>query len=109
MSWTYAVVPVSADRPRPSIWMTIFAIGHKLTDMATMNISLPDELRQFAEAQVSAHLYASGSEYVRELIRRDRDNVLLREAVLAGVRSGDGADMDADYFARLRGRFSDAS
>ncbi len=74
-----------------------------------MNISLPDELRQFAEAQVSTHLYASVSEYVRELIRRDRDSALLREAVLAGVRSGDGADMDADYFARLRARFGEVS
>ena len=53
-----------------------------------MNISLPDELRAFADEQVSSHLYASSSEYVRELIRRDRDNVRLRDAVLDGIRSG---------------------
>lgn len=72
--------------------------------MATMNISLPDELRAFADEQVSAHLFASSSEYVRELIRRDRDNVRLREAVLEGIRSGEGHDLDAAYFDRLRAR-----
>ena len=76
--------------------------------MATMNISLPDELRAFADEQVSSHLYASSSEYVRELIRRDRDNVRLRDAVLDGVRSGDGSQMDAAYFDRLRARASES-
>jgi len=72
--------------------------------MATMNISLPDELRAFADEQVSAHLFASSSEYVRELIRRDRDNVRLRDAVVEGMRSGEGHELDAAYFDRLRAR-----
>lgn len=76
--------------------------------MATMNISLPDELRAFADAQVSAHLFASSSEYVRELIRRDRDNARLRDAVLEGIRSGDGSELDAGYFDRLRARAAEA-
>lgn len=72
--------------------------------MATMNISLPDELRAFADEQVASHLFASSSEYVRELIRRDRDNTRLREAVLEGIRSGEGSEVDAAYFERLRAR-----
>ncbi|PTT19179.1 type II toxin-antitoxin system ParD family antitoxin [Microbacterium sp. HMWF026] len=72
--------------------------------MATMNISLPDELRAFADEQVAAHVYASSSEYVRELIRRDRDDVRLREAVIAGLRSGDGSEIDPAYIDRLRAR-----
>lgn len=72
--------------------------------MATMNISLPDELRAFADEQVSAHLFASSSEYVRELIRRDRDSVRLRNAIVEGVRSGEGHELDAAYFDRLRAR-----
>ncbi|WP_144783377.1 type II toxin-antitoxin system ParD family antitoxin [Microbacterium sp. BH-3-3-3] len=76
--------------------------------MATMNISLPDELRAFADEQVSSHLYSSSSEYVRELIRRDRDNARLREAVLDGIRSGGGSEMDAAYFDRLRARATEA-
>lgn len=76
--------------------------------MATMNISLPDELRAFADEQVSAHLFASSSEYVRELIRRDRDSVRLRDAVVEGMRSGRGQEMDAAYFDRLRARAREA-
>lgn len=72
--------------------------------MATMNISLPDELRAFADEQVSAHLFASSSEYVRELIRRDRDSVRLRNAIVEGVRSGEGHELDAACFDRLRAR-----
>ncbi|MGC0368788.1 type II toxin-antitoxin system ParD family antitoxin [Microbacterium sp. SLBN-111] len=77
--------------------------------MATMNISLPDDLRAFADAQVHAHLYASSSEYVRELIRRDRETSVVREAVLEGMRSGEGSRMDADYFDVLRASVRDAS
>ena len=39
--------------------------------MQTMNISLPDPMKQYLEEQVSAGAYSSASEYVRELIRED--------------------------------------
>jgi antitoxin ParD1/3/4 len=41
--------------------------------MATMNVSLPDELKSFVDQQVAAHGYASTSEYLRNLIRKQRD------------------------------------
>lgn len=31
--------------------------------MATMNISLPDELKQFVDQQMAEHAYGSSSEY----------------------------------------------
>jgi len=37
--------------------------------MATMNISLPDELRDFVNEQVAESSYTSTSEYLRQLIR----------------------------------------
>ena len=37
--------------------------------MATMNISLPDEMKVFVEAQMAQGGYASASEYLRALIR----------------------------------------
>ncbi len=37
--------------------------------MQTMNISLPDPMKQFVEDQVTAGAYSSASEYVRELVR----------------------------------------
>ena len=39
--------------------------------MATMNISLPDEMKEWAESQTSGGKYANVSDYVRDLIRRD--------------------------------------
>lgn len=38
--------------------------------MTSMNISLPEELKEFAEAQTKRG-YSTPSEYVRELIRED--------------------------------------
>ena len=39
--------------------------------MTSMNVSLPEELKQFAEAQTKRG-YSTPSEYVRELIREDQ-------------------------------------
>jgi antitoxin ParD1/3/4 len=39
--------------------------------MESMNISLPDPLKQFVEGQIATGRYSSASEYVRELIRED--------------------------------------
>jgi antitoxin ParD1/3/4 len=37
--------------------------------MTTMNISIPDEMKSFVEAQMAEEGYASASEYLRALIR----------------------------------------
>jgi antitoxin ParD1/3/4 len=68
-----------------------------------MNISLPDELRDFVEEQVKRG-YGTSSEYVRELIRRDQDRLSLRSLLLAGAASPPAAPADATYFKRLRSR-----
>lgn len=39
--------------------------------MQSMNISLPEPLKQFVDGQISTGRYSSASEYVRELIRND--------------------------------------
>lgn len=40
--------------------------------MTTMNISLPDEMKHFVDAQVNGGGYSSASEYVRELVRAEQ-------------------------------------
>ncbi|WP_374679906.1 type II toxin-antitoxin system ParD family antitoxin [Hydrocarboniphaga effusa] len=70
--------------------------------MATMNISLPDELKSFIDAQVEEHGYGSTSEYLRDLIRRQRDALQLRQMLLDGANSGPGKLIDDAYFSALR-------
>jgi antitoxin ParD1/3/4 len=70
--------------------------------MATMNISLPDELKNFIDAQVAEHGYGSTSEYLRDLIRRQRDVAQLRQQLLDGANSGSGKKIDDAYFTGLR-------
>lgn len=40
--------------------------------MATMNISLPDAMKEWVEAQVETGRYANSSDVVRDLIRREQ-------------------------------------
>ena len=72
--------------------------------MTTMNVSLPEELKTFVDAQVDEGNYGSTSEYVRDLIRRDHDRRQLRNALLEGARSALTTNADAAYFAQLRAR-----
>ncbi|MDC7682226.1 type II toxin-antitoxin system ParD family antitoxin [Asticcacaulis sp. BYS171W] len=41
--------------------------------MATMNISLPEQMKAWAEAQAETGRYSNTSDYVRDLIRRDQE------------------------------------
>ncbi len=54
--------------------------------MATLNISMPDELRSFIESRVSTGEYQSAIDYLRDLIRHDREETerLLTEGLDSG-------------------------
>ncbi|CAM5522175.1 type II toxin-antitoxin system ParD family antitoxin [Sphingobium scionense] len=41
--------------------------------MATMNISLPDPMKNWVKAQSATGRYSDASDYVRDLIRRDQE------------------------------------
>jgi len=69
-----------------------------------MNISLPDELKCFVDAQVSQRGFSTSSEYMRELIRKDQDRVRLRDLLLQGAASPTAAPVDQAYFDGLRDR-----
>lgn len=70
--------------------------------MATMNISLTDDLKQFVDEQVAEHAFASTSEYLRDLIRKQRDITKLRGMLLEGFNSGPATPADDTFFAELR-------
>ncbi|MEO5734539.1 MAG: type II toxin-antitoxin system ParD family antitoxin [Rubrivivax sp.] len=77
--------------------------------MTTMNISLPDALRDFIDTRVAAAGYGSSSEYVRELVRRDQERLRLRSMILEGAASPATGPADARYFAGLRKRIAGAA
>lgn len=79
--------------------------------MSTMNLSLPDTLKAFVDEQVNRRGYGTSSEYVCELIRKDRDRQHLRGLLLAGADSAPTAPtapVDSDYFDALRARVRNA-
>jgi antitoxin ParD1/3/4 len=77
--------------------------------MSTMNVSLPEELKSYVDEQVNDGGYGSTSEYVRDLIRRDKDRQQLRRVLLDGASSSPGPIADSSYFESLRDRIrSDA-
>ena len=41
--------------------------------MAQMNVSVPEQLKAWAEARVAEGRYSSTSDYVRDLMRRDQE------------------------------------
>lgn len=60
--------------------------------MATMNVSLPDPMKELVEAQIEGGHYSNTSDYVRDLIRRDQEyqnkREILIQALTAGEQSG---------------------
>ena len=56
--------------------------------MATMNISLPQQMKHWVEAQSKDGKYANSSDYVRDLIRRDAEKRAKIAAMEARVEEG---------------------
>lgn len=74
-----------------------------------MNVSLPDELKDFVDHRVDQSGYGSTSEYVRDLIRRDRERQELRGLIVEGLESESAGPADEAYFEGLRRQISAGS
>jgi antitoxin ParD1/3/4 len=75
--------------------------------MQTMNISLPDPMKQYVEEQVTAGAYSSASEYVRELVRADQKRNAkeqLEQVLLNAINSGDPIEVTAEMIDEVRQR-----
>jgi antitoxin ParD1/3/4 len=70
--------------------------------MSTMNISLPETLKAFVDEQVAGRGYSTSSEYLRDLIRREKDRQHLRDLLQEGEASPLSGESDEDYFKNLR-------
>jgi len=72
--------------------------------MTSMNISLPDDLKDFVDQQIQAG-YSSASEFVRELIRNAQKQAArekLETLLLDGLDSGPATPMTDDDWKALR-------
>ena len=77
-----------------------------LVTMQTMNISLPDQLKDFVEHQVGSGRYSTVSEYVRDLIRDDEKRASqekLEALLLEGIQSGQPSEMTRQDWDEIRG------
>ena len=73
--------------------------------MQTINISLPDPLKDFVDHQIAEGRYSSVSEYIRELIREDekrRAEERLEALLLEGLESEESVLTRGDFEAIRR-------
>lgn len=83
--------------------------------MTTMNVSIPDSMKQWVELQSNSGRYANASDYVRHLIRCDQERsakiahiqALVTEGIESGVGSRSMEELKAA--ARRQSRSSDKS
>ena len=72
--------------------------------MATMNVSLPDPMKEWVEDQARTGRYSNSSDYVRDLIRRDQDRqqaiAELQQAIDEGLASGPPEPFDIEAFLK---------
>jgi len=59
--------------------------------MSSLNISLPEPLKDYVESRVQEGDYGTPSEYLRELIRRDKElrRARLQAELVQALHSGD--------------------
>lgn len=70
--------------------------------MQSMNISLPEPMKQFVDGQIAEGRYSSASEYVRELIRADEKRKAedaLEAKLMEGLNSPENELTTADWVA----------
>lgn len=81
--------------------------------MATMNVSLPDPMKEWVEAQARTGRYSNASDYVRDLIRKDQERndkiAAMQRFVADGLESGEGERSQESLFAAARARLDAAS
>jgi len=80
--------------------------------MATMNISLPDQMKAWVEDQARSGRYANASDVVRDLIRREQVKAekianmqrLIDEGRASGISDRTMADIRTEALSRIAGR-----
>ena len=72
--------------------------------MATMNISLPDPMKQWVESRTHDGRYSNASDYVRDLIRRDQersDKIAQMQRLVDDARASGVSELTMDDIRAL--------
>lgn len=72
--------------------------------MATMNISLPDPMKQWVESRTQDGRYSNASDYVRDLIRRDQersDKIARMQRLVDDARASGVSELTMDDIRAL--------
>ena len=80
--------------------------------MQTMNISLPDPMKQYVEEQVTVGDYSSASEYMRELVCADQNRnskEQLEPTLLESLLEGEAQEATPEFWSTLRTELSKRS
>jgi antitoxin ParD1/3/4 len=78
--------------------------------METMNIALPDSMKQFVQDRVSEGGYSSVSEYIHELIRADQRRKAeerIDALLLEGLDSGPPVPVTPEYWEEKKRRLTE--
>ena len=60
--------------------------------MATLNISIPNEMRHWIDQQITSGHFANASDYIRDLIRHNQsEKEAIQMALIEGEMSGESS------------------
>jgi antitoxin ParD1/3/4 len=71
----------------------------------SLNVTLPEPLQAYVEAQVAEGIYVNINEYFQQLVRQDQerqDQAKLEAMLLDGDNSGDGSEVTAEFWQGLK-------
>ena len=80
--------------------------------MKSMNISLPEQMKDWVDTRVEGGDYASASDYVRDLIRKDREFRDKREALIQALIEGEESGISepqslGEFLTEMRSKHAD--
>ena len=69
--------------------------------MASLNVKMPDKMREYVDERAEEESFGTPTEYVRHLIREDqkaRDKEVLEKMLLEGLNSGEPIEITEEYW-----------
>jgi len=78
--------------------------------MASLNVNMPKDLREYVDRRTSEGGFGTPTEYVRHLIRKDKETDAERELerlVVEGIKSGRSRTDVKTFFTRLHKRIDE--